>query len=106
MMKANLEVAALAVIVVGCGASRPVVLTDVGRSVRLMKADPPTGCTELGPVTGDASGSGARIGERSRVTIRTIAGERGANYVRMETVDRYGIVSGTAFKCPSQPFSG
>jgi hypothetical protein len=66
-----------------------------------MKSDPPLGCAELRTITGDASGAGAAIGERSRIATRNMAGDLGANYVRMDTVDRYGIITGTAYKCPT-----
>ena len=75
-------------------------LTEGGKRVQLMKSDPPPGCVELKSITGDASGAGAAIGERSRVATRNMAANLGANYVRMETVDRYGIITGTAYKCP------
>ena len=66
-------------------------LTEAGSRVRVMKADPPAGCQEIGAVSG---------GDREKIAIRNSAGVKGANYVRMETVTPNGNLTGTAFKCP------
>ena len=70
--------------------------------MRVMKADPPAACSEMGPVKG---GSGlASIApqniEYGKNAMRNSAADLGANYVRWDLVDHTGLVSGTAFHCP------
>ena len=74
-------------------------LTSGGRMVKLMKSDPDSGCTEVGSV--DAVGASD---EYAKNAIRNSAAEKGANYVRLETIEGYtdGSVRryvGSAFKC-------
>jgi hypothetical protein len=65
-----------------------------------MKADPPTGCTEVGTVEGSETQIGGDA-DGARVELRNEAGEKGANYVRLDTADRGGrVITGTAYKCP------
>ena len=83
----------------GCGAT---VLTDAGRSVQLMKADPSTGCKELGSVSGEATGAGAHMDESAKNEMRNKAAAMGANYVRLETASHDGTtLTGTAYACPN-----
>jgi hypothetical protein len=74
-------------------------LTEAGAKVRLMKADPPAGCKEIGNVSGDYAGFPVEEGASKNV-MRNHAAEQGANYVRWDTAAANGIVSGTAYKCP------
>lgn len=70
-------------------------LSEQGSRARLMKADPPQGCREVGTVTGAGSA------ENAKIRMRNQAGELGANYVRWDTVSGDATsVSGTAFACP------
>lgn len=76
-------------------------LTQAGRNVQLMKADPPNGCKEVGNVTGESvivGGSGDD--EDAKNELRNKAAEQGANYVRLEKMGA-GTAEGTAFRCPS-----
>jgi hypothetical protein len=88
-------------ILVGCATALPgysaVALTPAGRNVQLMKADPPPGCAEVGPVRGEGDGA-----EFSKNDARNKAAEAGANYVRMESVTAHaGWLTGTAYRCPN-----
>ena len=82
----------------GCAAA----LTPGGQAVRLMKADPPANCQELGTVSGHG-GFEASI-EKAKNRMRNEAAEMGANYVRWEVVSSSNpgnvSVTGTAYKCP------
>jgi hypothetical protein len=81
----------------GCGAS----LSEAGRGVKVMKADPPQGCVEVGSVDGSAKGPDHV--ERAKNAMRNEAAERGANYVRLETLNTEdGEAAGTAYKCPAE----
>ncbi len=73
----------------GCAAT----LSEAGNRVQVMKSDPPTGCQELGAVSG--------TDPDPRIQLRNEAGKLGANYVRLETVDSYHTEKGTAYKCPA-----
>jgi hypothetical protein len=84
---------ALAFAVGACGAS----LTQAGAQVKLMKADPAPECAELGGVSGRALGGDAD--DTVKIKLRNEAGEKGANYVRLETLGA-GTGSGTAYRCP------
>lgn len=88
--------ALLLVMLTACGPA----LSEAGAGVKVMSADPPPNCTEIGHV----SGSLARRdrAERAKNEMRNRAAEKGANYVRLEGVDSaYGSsANGTAFKCP------
>ena len=78
-----------------CGGS----LSKAGAAVKVMKADPPQGCSELGAVSGRAIGPDHI--ERSKNGMRNEAAEKGANYVRLENLDtENGYAAGTAYKCP------
>ena len=61
-------------------------------SVRLMKSDPPSGCSEVGMVA-EAIWFGDVEGARNRLKQKAMA--LGANYVRLEMP-----TTGTAFRCP------
>ena len=88
-------VTALALLV-GCGAA----LTPAGQGVRVMKADPPRECEEVGPVSANGlGGTPADAIEDAKVRARNKAGELGANYFRWELAQQYAV-SGTAYKCP------
>jgi hypothetical protein len=70
-------------------------------NVKLMKADPPEACEELGPVRGSGNNYTGNE-EGAKVELRNAAAELGANYVRMETVSDYGnTFTGTAYQCPA-----
>jgi len=78
----------------GCAIFMPE-LTAQGSKARLMKADPPPNCSELGAVRGSGSQ------ENAKINMRNMAGELGANYIRWETITGDGTtVTGTAFSCP------
>ena len=95
MLKPNKAVPfVLAVSLGGCGGS----LSAAGTAVKVMKADPPADCTEVGVVSGHAVGPDHRT--KSRNKLRNEAAEKGGNYVRLETVAADGGEMGTAFKCP------
>ena len=89
-------VVGLAVGTVACGGS----LTEAGARVKLMKADPPQACTEVGSVSGYKVGPNYQ--ERLKNDLRNDAAGKGANYVRLETLTSDGNASGTAFRCPDQ----
>jgi hypothetical protein len=82
------SISALLLGVAGCG---PTVLTAGGQGVRVLKADPPEACQELGPVDGR--------GAQARIVMRNSAAKADANYVKLEFLgDTYQ--KGTAFRCP------
>jgi hypothetical protein len=87
-------------VVVGC---TPVALSTKGQQVNLMKADPPAGCQEIGSVHGKGNAVGRPVEDNSKIEIRNAAGDKGANYVRLETIDNFGEIAGTAYKCPEPP---
>lgn len=71
-------------------------LTEGGKTVQLMKADPPPGCREVGSVSGRGDD------EEVKIAMRNYAAQQGGNYVRIETMDlRLGRGTGTAFRCPA-----
>lgn len=72
-------------------------LTEAGARVKLMKADPPAGCSEIGGVSGYTIGPGYQ--ENNKNKLRNQAAEMGANYVRLEQNDSDGNAAGTAFRC-------
>lgn len=89
------------------GACLPTVTaTPEGQQVKLMKGDPPAGCEELRDVDGEDTGfveSGANQ-ESAKARLRNAAASIGANYVRMETVEKAGNTvrfHGTAYRCPA-----
>lgn len=79
-------------------------LTPAGTAVKLMKSDPPAACTEIASVDGRSAelAGGGHEGAKNR--LRNNAGEKGANYVRIESVESSGnarvVYTGTAYKCP------
>jgi hypothetical protein len=78
----------------GCAVFMPE-LTAQGTKARLMKADPPPNCSELGAV----QGSGSQ--ENAKIRMRNMAGELGANHLRWDTLTGDGTtITGTAFSCP------
>lgn len=75
------------------------VLTPKGRQVRLMKADPPLECRDLGSVSASVNGLASQQNvEEAKVSARNKAGLIGADYLRLESL-RFNAVSGTAFYC-------
>jgi hypothetical protein len=92
----------IAVVVLSAGVGcAPVALTPGGARVKLMKADPPAGCEDIGSVTGQGFGGDD---EDAKIAMRNAAANRGATYVRLDSVKtsksgpaQYG---GTAFRCP------
>lgn len=91
--------AALCLTLLGSSAScASVQLTPSGEQVRLMKADPPADCREIGGLSADPQGFGRDV-DNSKKALRNEAAEQGANYVRLETL-RYTELTGTAYDCP------
>ena len=80
---------------VGCGGAS---LTQAGAKVMLNKSDPPAGCSEVAGVS--AYTIGPDYQNKNKNKLRNEAGEKGANYVRLEQNDSDGNASGTAYKCP------
>lgn len=93
---ASLVPVALAASLVACGGGA---LTDAGAQVKLMKADPAPGCTEVGGVSGYTVGPDYQ--EKNKNKLRNEAAEKGGNYVRLEQNDSDGNASGTAYRCPA-----
>jgi len=87
------------VLVVACS---PLALTDAGKNVKLLKADPPKACFDIGPVDGTVpeSDTGMSREEFSKIKVRNNAAERRADYVRIDRVYEDGTIAGTAFRCP------
>jgi len=86
-----------ALVVSGCG-STPEKKIDV----QLMKNDPPMGCQ----MVGDVQAKGDDMNE-AKNELRSMAAEKGGNYVRLDALDMSGgdaIAAGAAFKC-QQPGS-
>ena len=82
-------------VLVACGGGS---LSQAGAQVKLMKADPPQGCTEVGGVSGYTVGPDYQ--ERNKNKLRNEAAEKRANYVRLEQNDSDGNAAGTAYRCP------
>jgi hypothetical protein len=84
-------------------------LTEAGRQVRVGKADPADGCSEIGTVYGSGSGFGTSSEETmtsAQNELRNRAAAQGANYVVMDVLgsDRHGMsISGRAFRCDRLP---
>lgn len=87
----------LGLVSTGCGGGT---LTEAGARVKLMKADPPQSCAEVGGVSGYKVGPDYQ--DRLKNGLRNDAAEKGANYVRLETLTSDGNASGTAYRCPDQ----
>ncbi|MFC1669137.1 DUF4156 domain-containing protein [Spirochaetota bacterium] len=98
------------IFVVGCvtGAKK---LTQLGEKVKISKQEPPSGCKEIGSVTGDSIAFGSHynsIGENvklAKIRLRNNAAAEGANYVVLETNnqrDKQVTLGGTAYKCPNK----
>lgn len=85
-------VVALSLTAAACGG-----LTPAGTAAKIMKADPPPECEELGSVTGTAMGWCDIACQKLR--MRNEAGKLGANYVRYEVAAFTGS-TGTAYRCP------
>ena len=80
--------------------------TAEGQRVRLMKADPPPTCEEVRGVEGSDSGFTENTAdqESAKARLKNAAASLGANYVRMETVEKSGntiTLHGTAYRCPA-----
>ncbi len=86
----------VASVLVGCGGST---LTQSGAQVKLMKADPPPACKEVGGVSSYTIGPSYQ--EKNKTKLRNEAAEKGANYVRLEQNDSDGNAAGTAYLCPA-----
>jgi hypothetical protein len=84
---------------VGCA---PAALTPGGAQVKLMKADPPADCEDIGSVSGQGFGGDD---DDAKIAMRNAAATRGANYVRLDSVktSKSGPAqyAGTAFRCPN-----
>ena len=80
----------------GCGTT----LTEAGRNVQLMKADPSAGCKEVGQVSGIVKSPQPPFIEDAKNEMRNEAATKGANYVRMETLTDSSM-TGTAYACPA-----
>jgi hypothetical protein len=70
-------------------------LTEQGSQVKLLKADPPADCKEVGSVS--AYMVGPNFQERLKNKMRNDAAQKGANYVRLENLTSDGNAAGTAF---------
>ena len=66
-----------------------------------MKADPPGGCEDVGSISAQGF---AGDDDDAKVAMRNAAANRGANYVRLESVKASDSGAtkyvGTAFRCP------
>lgn len=76
--------------------------------VKLMKADPPSNCEEVKSIQGNHTWFTSADQEIAKINLKNAAVKLGANYVRMETVEKQKndvndsvTIHGTAFKCPS-----
>ena len=69
-------------------------LTEAGKRVQLVKANPAADCREVGVVTGEHGGA-----ESQQAEMRNSAAKMGANYVRWEADTAAGS-RGTAYACP------
>jgi len=81
-----------ALVVSGCGSTPEKMI-----NVQLMKNDPPMGCQ----MVGDVQSKGDDMNEAKR-ELRSMAAEKGGNYVRLDALDMSGgdaIAAGAAFKC-------
>ncbi len=85
-------------------------LTAAGQEVRIGKADPTDGCTELGTVYGSGNGGGY-VSTEDKMTsaqneLRNRAAEKGGNYVVMDAIGS-GLggmtFSGRGFRCDRLP---
>jgi hypothetical protein len=79
-------------------------LTGAGKVVRVITADPPARCEEIGGVTGFSNAFTENPVENAKTQLRNQAAEQGATVVRLETMTknpRYGsvTVTGTAYNC-------
>ena len=85
--------------------------TAEGQGVKLMKGDPPPSCEELRDVEGSDTGftESSADQESAKARLKNAAASIGANYVRMETVEKSGNTvrfHGTAYRCPAAPEQG
>jgi hypothetical protein len=85
-------------------------LNAAGAGVKLSKAEPVTGCRELGIVHGSGGGAAYTSSEdkmqSAQNDIRNRAATMGGNYVVMDVMggDISGLtLSGRAFQCPPEP---
>ncbi len=78
-----------------CGAT----LTEAGTGVKLMKADPPADCADVGGVSSYKIGPGYQ--DALKIALRNQAADKGGNYVRLESLTDDGNAAGTAYKCPA-----
>jgi len=88
---------AIALLAFGCSAT-----TAGGKNVRVQKANPPNSCEEISIITASASNTG-NDDQSARDQLRDRAAERGANYVRLDTLGGSSTIkeyTGTAYKCP------
>src|SRR5512136_436614 len=89
-----------------CCSSGPKELTPQGSAVKYMKADPPSGCTEVGVFNSAEAGRCAGLIENCspsefRNFFRNFLATKGVNYFRLEKVDsKTGHEEGTGFHCP------
>jgi hypothetical protein len=115
----KVPIALLSITMFACGgAAPPVKLSAAAKSVRVKKADPPSNCQEIGPVTathGDGCGNFGKKGdyEGAYALLKNSAAAKGANYVRLDkmqepytdgkcSVNEF-ILQGVAFDCPAPP---
>ena len=84
-------------LVSGCASGE---LNPNAQTVKLMKNDPPTECAEVGVVNSITPGFSTDNPIEHRNRLKNAAANMGANFVRMETVENTGKLTGTAFKCP------
>ena len=85
-------------LLVGIGGACAPKLSVNGQLVKIAKAEPPQGCTEVGMVSAPSYVSG--LEERTYTTLKNAAAEKGGNYVRLDSINSAGQYTATAFKCP------
>ena len=90
---------ALVLFAFGCS---PSAATAGGKNVQVQMADPPESCEQISVISASASNTG-NDDKSAREKLRDRAAERGANYVRLDTLGGSSTLkeyTGTAYKCP------
>jgi phosphate-selective porin len=101
-------------VMTGCAVQTQTV-TPAGQAVKVTKAEPPPGCTEIGPIEAKSGGGCGMYGakgtyEDSYNILRNKAAGMGANHVRMDSqipphnaggcFDQAFVIRGIAYYCP------
>jgi hypothetical protein len=116
---ASLGLFVVAAALLACGgATRIPPLTAKGKAVVVSPKLEPDGCKELGPVKAEHGSGCEPLGlegarEGAEANLRNLAGEQGANYVRLTEEQRpheapgcrtrTWILTGVAYACPHVP---